>query len=195
MRSLTIRKLIAQKGFLERLRAMDSRAWNLVTREYRNGILYACVRRVRSQADAEDICSQVFIRAIRQIGSFRGDASLKAWLHTIAYNLCMTHLSSARRFRMATFERVAAANSTRESPAAEEPSADRLIESAELKSAFGRAMAALDPDLGTAFHLREIEELSYDEIARVTGAPINTVKTRIFRARMQLRQLLAEHRP
>jgi RNA polymerase sigma-70 factor, ECF subfamily len=184
----------SEADLLERLRGMDAVAWSRVTRHYRRGIFYACLRIVRNQTDAEDVCSQAFVRAVSQIRQFRGDASFKTWLHTIAYNLCMTHLAAASRFKSAGIGSISAPGSNYSDLVSNEPSADRLIASAEVRSAFDRAMATIDPELSNAFHLREIEGLSYEEIARVTGAPANTVKTRIFRARVQLRKLLMEHR-
>jgi len=183
-----------ESDLVERLRRMDAAAWNRVTREYRAGILYACLRRVRNRADAEDVCSQTFVRAVSHIGRFRGDSSFKVWLHTIAYNLCMTHLVAGARDRPASLDAISLKNRNPGDFAGDAPSADRLIASAEARSAFNKAMATIDRDLSNAFHLREIEGLAYDEIAKVTGVPINTVKTRIFRARMQLRRSLVEHR-
>jgi RNA polymerase sigma-70 factor, ECF subfamily len=179
-----------KSDLVERLRGMDATAWSRVTRQYRAGILYACLRRVRNRADAEDICSQAFLRAVSHIGRFRGDSSFRVWLHTIAYNLCMTHLAAGARERPANLDGVRNPGDLVSNAA----SADRLIASAEARSAFDKAMATIDRDLSNAFHLREIDGLSYDEIAKVTGVPINTVKTRIFRARMQLRRSLVEHR-
>jgi RNA polymerase sigma-70 factor (ECF subfamily) len=74
------------------------------------------------------------------------------------------------------------------------PTPDRLAGSIEIRSGLSRALNLLEPILREAFHLRVIEELSYDEIAQVTAVPINTVKTRIFRAREQLQRLLVEYR-
>jgi RNA polymerase sigma-70 factor, ECF subfamily len=185
---------VAEADLLERLRRMDSATWSRVARQYRSGILQACLLRLRNQADAEDVCSEVFLRAVSQIARFRGDASFRAWLHTIAYNLCMTHLSTAARRRQVSFEELHDGRPTESAVSSHAPSVVRLIASAEARIAFSQAMAALDVALSDAFHLREIEGLSYGEIAKVSGVPVNTVKTRIFRARLQLRRLLVEHR-
>jgi RNA polymerase sigma-70 factor (ECF subfamily) len=178
---------------LDRLRQMDTATWTQVTQRYRQGIFYACLRIVKNQADAEDLCSQAFVRAVSQIRKFRGDASFKTWLHTIAYNLCMTHMMTASRVKSTSIDAIAAWEKGQSELVSNSPSADRLVASGEARSAFHRAMASIDSELSSAFHLREIEGLSYDEIARITGAPVNTVKTRIFRARLQLRRLLVEH--
>lgn len=183
-----------EADLLDRLRKMDEAAWNQVMRQHQRGVFYACLGTVRNQTDAEDICSQAFVRAVSQIRQFRGDASFKTWLHTIAYNLCMTHLSTSSRFRSTSLDAVVAPNNGKSDLVSNAPSADRLVASGEVRSAFHRAMGIIDPELSNAFHLREIEGLSYEDIARITGAPINTVKTRIFRARLQLRRLLMEHR-
>src|SRR5438067_4310686 len=100
----------------------------------------------------------------------------------------MTHLATALRFRSSSIDAAPVRGKERIDLVSNAPSADRLVASGEARSAFHRAMAAIDPELSNAFHLREIEGMSYEEVARVTATPINTVKTRIFRARLQLRR-------
>jgi RNA polymerase sigma-70 factor, ECF subfamily len=194
MRSLFTRYTGVETDLLERLRKMDSATWTQAIRQYQPGILHACRIRLRNHSDAEDVCSEVFLRAVSQIARFRGDSSFKTWLHTIAHNLCMTHLATASRRRYRSIDELSDRDTRSDLPADDSPSADQLLEGAEIRSAFDQAMRALDPELANAFYLREIEEFSYEEIARVTGTAINTVKTRIFRARSQLRGLLVEHR-
>jgi RNA polymerase sigma-70 factor (ECF subfamily) len=181
-----------ERLLVERLRHMDTRAWAQVMGNHRNGIFFACLRRIGNRADAEDICSQVFERAARAIGGFRGDSSLKTWLHTIAANLCMSHRAAHAARQHVGLDQIPPEELG--ALQSDTPAPDRMAGSSEILSAVERALGTLDPVLREAFHLRVREEMSYEEIAQVTGVPINTVKTRIFRARERLQQLLVEHR-
>jgi RNA polymerase sigma-70 factor, ECF subfamily len=174
---------------IERLRAMEPAAWDRVMHTYKEGIFFACLGQTRNRADAEDICSQAFLRAVRGIGRFRGDSSIKTWLHTIAANLCHTH-----RRRHGENRHVPLDEAPEKALEAEIIAADHVVGRAEIRTALVSALDLLDPVLRHAFHLRTFEEMSYEEIARVTGVPVNTVKTRIFRARERLQRLLAEYR-
>jgi len=188
------REETADSLFLERLRSRDERAWARVMREYRSGILGACLRRIGNREDAEDICSEVFSRGVRGIEGFRGEASLKTWLHTIAAHLCWSHHTVRGRSNHMGLDQIPQREMEGGALNSEIPSPDRVAGSAEIRSALDHALATLDPVLREAFHLRVVEEMSYDDIARVTGVPMNTVKTRIFRARERLQKQLVEHR-
>jgi RNA polymerase sigma-70 factor (ECF subfamily) len=183
----------ALAGLLERLRDMDARAWSRIMSQYRDGIVFYCMRKVGNREDAEDIASQAFLRAVGAIGSFRGESSIKTWLHRIAENLCLTHRARGRRDHI-DLDDIPRRDIERGALNSPELPADRVIAGNEVRSALDRALDTLDPQLREAFHLGVVAEMSYDDIARITGAPLNTVKTRIFRARERLRQLLVEHR-
>jgi RNA polymerase sigma-70 factor (ECF subfamily) len=175
--------------FVERLVRRDERAWAQVFATQRDRVFGVCLRMMRNREEAEDISQDVFLRAVKGIGQFRGDASLKTWLHQIAHNLCLTRLAAAKREVESPLE-----GDWIVEPVSEEPGADRASAGAGLRKALERAMAELEPSFREAILLREVEDLSYEEIARVTGVSVNTVKTRIYRARAKLRQRLEELR-
>jgi RNA polymerase sigma factor (sigma-70 family) len=152
---------------------------------------------VRNRADAEDIVQETYLRAYRAFGTFQGDA-IKPWLLTIARNLAYTWLT--RRQRMAKVISFEDAVSARGSDgvavpmqfASGEPSPEaRLVAQAEAELV-DRGLSALPLPLRETIVLRELEDLSYQEIADVMGVPIGTVMSRLSRARTRLKALLGE---
>ena len=129
------------------------------------------------------------MRAVRAIETFRGDASLSTWLHQIARNACVTRLAAARKNIEDPAER-----SWITELASDEPGADRSSASAELREALEVAIGELEPPFREVILLREIDNQSYEDIARVTETSVATVKTRLFRAREKLKTRLAEFR-
>jgi RNA polymerase sigma-70 factor, ECF subfamily len=144
---------------------------------------------MRNREEAEDISQEVFLRAVRAIGTFRGEASLNTWLHQIARNLCATRLAAAIKNIEEPADRswIAAL-------ASDQPGADRASASVELREALELAIGELEPAFREVILLREFENQSYEEIARITETSVATVKTRIYRAREKLKQRLAEFR-
>jgi RNA polymerase sigma-70 factor, ECF subfamily len=144
---------------------------------------------LRNRQDAEDVSQDVFARAVRAVGEFRGDAAIKTWLYQIARNECLTRLAAIKRDTAyksdwAWFSALTGDN----------PGADAAVINDDLRKALESAIGELEPMLREALLLRDVEGLSYDEIARVTGTSLATVKTRIHRAREKLKRRLAEFR-
>ena len=175
--------------FLERLQRRDKQAWGQLFETHRDQVFGQCLRMLRNRQDAEDISQEVFLRAVRSIGAFRGDASLRTWLHQITHNACLTHLASVGKRLQDSLDPSVMTEFASESPSPEEASA-----SAGMRAILENALGELDPVFREAILLREVEGLSYEEIAQVTGVSVNTVKTRIYRARMKLQQRLVGFR-
>jgi RNA polymerase sigma-70 factor (ECF subfamily) len=153
-------------------------------------------RWVRDPAEVEDVTQEAFIKAYRALPSFRGDSAFYTWLYRIAIN-------TAKNYLVALGRRAPTSTSFDHEDAESFEEADQLrdastpeseLEGKEIAAVVNRAMDALPEDLRTAITLREIEGLSYDEIADVMNCPIGTVRSRIFRAReaiaTELRPLL-----
>jgi RNA polymerase sigma-70 factor (ECF subfamily) len=137
-----------------------------------------CARMVGRQ-DAADVCQQTFLKVFQSIGHFAGRSSFMTWLFRIAVNECLQHRRKASRGRavnLADFE-----------PPDRAPPATQRIHDRELLE---MALARLDPELRCAFLLREVEELSYAQIAEVIEIPEGTVASRLSRARRELEQIL-----
>jgi RNA polymerase sigma-70 factor (ECF subfamily) len=143
----------------------------------------------RNGHDAEDVVQEAYLRAFRLFASFHGDEG-RAWFLTVVRNTCLTWM---KRNRPA--EPIAAFDEARHGPAADSPGPDsRLLRSAT-REGLRSALAELPPEFREAVVLRELEGLSYKEVAAVTGVPIGTVMSRLARGRGLLRQRMAGHRP
>ena len=173
-----------ERGRLEKLRHWDQRAWTQFFKEYESKIITLCVAMTRDQAVAQDICADTFVRVVSSIDKFRENSSIKTWIYTIARNLCLTHLARAKR-TVSLDDEMADVLPDR-SPGAEQAVADR-----EVDTVLQEAIGQLDPLLREALLLRVTGDLSYSEIAQITGIPAATVATRVHRAREQLRRRLA----
>jgi RNA polymerase sigma-70 factor (ECF subfamily) len=140
-------------------------------------------------AEAEEVAQEAFVRAHRALGDFRGDAKLSTWLYAITSRLCLNRLASGER-RLA---RQGEDTLLRLSDVAPRP--DAALERRELETALGRAIADLAEDGRIVVVLRDLEGLSYEEIAQVLELPLGTVRSRLHRARADLKAKLERFLP
>jgi RNA polymerase sigma factor RpoE len=168
-----------------RAQAGDVRAFELLVEKYRRRISRLLGRIIRDQSAVEDVTQEAFIKAYRAIGSFRGDSAFYTWLYRIAVNAAKNHLASTGRRAPATMELVpdgaeglADAGELRDINTPES-----LLMSKEIAETVNKAIDALPGELKQAIQLRELEGMSYEEIARILDCPVGTVRSRIFRAR------------
>ena len=180
---MTDRELDQQ--LVERVQQGDKRAFDLLVVKYERRLARLLSRFVRDSHEVEDIAQETFIKAYRALANFRGDAAFYTWLYRIGIN-------TAKNYLMARGRRAPTTTEFDAEEAEGFEGAERLHElntpesellSKEIGQVVNAAMAALPEDLRTAIALREIEGLSYEEIAETMGCPIGTVRSRIFRAR------------
>ena len=138
------------------------------------------------RGEAEDLAQEVFVRAWRSLGSFRGDSSFRTWLHRVAINVIRT--SQTKQRRLARLFVARGQHEKAPEPASGEEPADAAL---ARRQVIDRALAALPEELRVAVTLRDLQGLDYKEIAAALDVPIGTVESRIFRARQKLRPLLA----
>jgi RNA polymerase sigma-70 factor (ECF subfamily) len=180
---------------VKRVQRGDSAAFDLLVRKYQHRILALIGRYVHDWSECQDVAQETFMRAYRAIGSFRGDAQFYTWLHRIAVNTAKNHLVAHNR-RPPTDDVDASDAEQYDSGARlrDTDTPERELMRQQLEQAVMRAVQALPEELRTAISLREVEGLSYEEIAARMGCPIGTVRSRIFRAReaidAELRPLL-----
>ena len=147
-------------------------------------------------ADAEDLVQDTFVRAYRAVGQFRGDSTFRTWLHRIAVNVVRSHVArrSGRSDRKTlTYARGTSPDAERDDEEAEigRVAADEDLENAVVRRRMiDQALARLPPDLRLLITLRDVQGLEYREIALITGLPMGTVESRIFRGRQRLRSML-----
>lgn len=180
---------------IDRVKRGDVRAFEMLVVKYQRRIERLIGRMVRDTDLVQDIAQETFIRAYRAIPQFRGESAFYTWLYRIAVNTAKKALVELKRDPLVT----ESALSSREDD--EEPSRvenelsdgetpDALLASKEIASTVNAAIEALSEDLRQAITLREIEGLSYEEIATVMNCPIGTVRSRIFRAREAIAERL-----
>ena len=180
---------------VRRVQQGESAAFDLLVRRYQHRVVALVSRYVGDWSEAQDVAQDAFIRAYRAIGSFRGDAQFYTWLHRIAINTAKNHLQAMKRrppnadIDAGDAEHFDAALQMRDTDTPE-----RELLRNEVEQAVMRSVNALPRELRLAITLREVDGLSYDEIAQRLDCPIGTVRSRIFRAReaidRELRPLL-----
>ncbi|MCS6997014.1 MAG: RNA polymerase sigma factor RpoE [Casimicrobiaceae bacterium] len=173
---------------VERAQAGDRRAFDLLVLKYERKVQRLISRYIHDSGDIDDVTQETFIKAYRALGSFRGDSAFYTWLYRIAINCAKNYLASpARRIvpisEIETDSEEDTESFERSAGLQDVATPDAEYASKQIAETVNRAMAELPEDLRTAVTLREIEGLSYEEIAAAMDCPIGTVRSRIFRAR------------
>ena len=174
----------ADLALVKRVQQGDRSAFDLLVIKYQHRILKLIMRYVRDPSEAMDVAQESFLKAYRAASSFRGESAFYTWLYRIAINTAKNYLVSASR-RAAHFDvdlQDAEQHETL-SKLQELDTPEGLAMSEELRATVNKAINQLPEDLRTAILLREIDGLSYEEIAQTMECPVGTVRSRIFRAR------------
>jgi RNA polymerase sigma-70 factor (ECF subfamily) len=176
---------------VQRTLAGDQRAYGLLVVKYQRRVERLIGRMVRDSDLVQDIAQETFIRAYRALGQFRGEAQFYTWLYRIAVNTAKKQLMELKRDPVVLMsslmrnedDETSAPELELNGQVADAETPESLLGSKEIAQAVNDAMEALPKELGQAIALREIEGLSYEEIAQALDCPIGTVRSRIFRAR------------
>jgi RNA polymerase sigma-70 factor, ECF subfamily len=173
----------ADHAYVEATLRGDLRAFEALVERHRDVVVRVAARIV-GREEAEDVSQDAFLRAFHRLPRFRAEASFRAWLLQIAHNAAIDHLKRRRPEPVEAVEE-------REDPehAVTRLPAERL-ESRERMARLERKLRGLSPEARVALVLRDVEGLSYEEIAEITQAPLGTVKVRLFRARRDLIEML-----
>lgn len=166
-----------ERYLLRAARRGDLDAFGELMRRHETAMYRVALRMLGSQADAEDATQEAMVRAWRSLRRFRGDAALTTWLYRITTNRCLTLIERRRPTAELDDDRTPAAHHA--DPAAQ-------LEQREAMSVLGQAIAALPAEQRAVVVLRELEGLSYDEVAEVLGVSLAAVKGRLHRARLHL---------
>ena len=169
---------------VRRVQAGDQSAFNLLVLKYQHRVLKLVGRFVNDPTEAEDVAQEAFLKAYRALASFRGDSAFYTWLYRIAINTAKNALVSQRR-RPVDFDLDLQDPDQYERQARlkEADTPEGVLLTDEIRAVVEEAMEQLPEDLRTAIVLRELEGLSYEEIAEAMDCPVGTVRSRIFRAR------------
>ena len=177
---------------VERVQRGDKKAFELLVIKYQRKLMRLVSRLVRDQAEAEDVVQEAFIKAYRALPQFRGDSAFYTWLYRIGINTAKNYLvTQGRRAPTSTEADVEEAETFDDGDHLRDIyTPESLLATKQIAQTLNVAMEELPEELRMAITLREIEGLSYDEIAESMGCPIGTVRSRIFRAREAISEKL-----
>lgn len=162
----------------------DRRAFDVLVLRYQQRIVKLIMRYVHDPAEAQDVAQEAFIKAYRALPSFRGESAFYTWLYRIAINTAKNHLVSLQRRPVDySLDLQDPENYEANARLRDEDSPEGIAMQEELRQAVERTISTLPEELRTAIMLREIDGLSYEEIATAMECPVGTVRSRIFRAR------------
>ncbi|MCP3999761.1 MAG: RNA polymerase sigma factor RpoE [Gammaproteobacteria bacterium] len=172
---------------VERTKAGDKHAFDLLVLKYQHRIIKLIMRYVRDPAEAMDVSQEAFLKAYRAIPNFRGDSAFYTWMYRIAINTAKNHLVAARRRPLEYAADISESEDFEwHSSLQDADSPERQVIGTDLLRTIETTMESLPDELRAALTLRELDGLTYDEIAQVMECPVGTVRSRIFRARETL---------
>ena len=184
----------SEARFIERLRARDERAFNDLVKKYERRVFGLLLRLIGRRDEAEDLAQEVFVQVFKAIGGFRGDAKLSTWIFRIAVNLSKNRTKYLARRRSDSQDHFDGAGDdaplhrAKDSTIGVVARPDEVVTGIELEAIVERSIAALEPEFREVLILRDVEDMTYEEIAEITGLADGTVKSRIHRARIQLKE-------
>lgn len=174
--------MTSEREIILRAKQGDTRAFEQLMQTHALYVYNLLYRMVNDVQEAEDLSQEVFLRAWRKIRSFRGDSQFKTWIHRIATNLCYNRLPNLKK-------EVAEIDISQESPlVSQQVGVERSVINAEKSQSLADALIRMPENYRLLLILRHLQEFSYNEISEITGLPLGTVKTGIFRARQMLKE-------
>ncbi|MFM9969695.1 MAG: RNA polymerase sigma factor RpoE [Burkholderiales bacterium] len=176
------------RQLVERAQRGDKHAFELLVSKYQRRLLRLLSRYMRDSGEAEDVAQEAFIKAYRALPSFRGESAFYTWLYRIGINTAKNFLvASGRRVPTSTDHDMDETESTSDVEQLHDLNTpESLLVSRQVAETVNASMEALPEEMRTAIVLREIEGMSYEDIAAIMNCPIGTVRSRIFRAREEI---------
>jgi RNA polymerase sigma-70 factor (ECF subfamily) len=182
---------VNDEELLLRLQRGDEWAFQLLVRRFRKKIFSIAFGITLDTEESQDIMQDVFLQVYLNIGNFRGDASLTTWLHRITVNQCLNWKRRwARRFKWLHVSTDSTDGQTAVETESDLPTPETRVIDEQTRQQVDNAMKMLPVQIRTVFVLRELEGLSYEEIADATGIKLGTVRSRLFHARKRLKEIL-----
>jgi RNA polymerase sigma-70 factor (ECF subfamily) len=182
-------------SLLRRLHGRDERAFRELIEGHRDRVYNICYRMLGHKHEAEDVAQEVFITVFKNIEQFRGESKFSTWLYRVAVNHCKNRIKYlARRHDRDRDELDETSNGPNGAIGGPMPaSPDRALEGVQMEALLREAINALDEEQRVVIVLRDVEDLSIEEICEITELPDGTVKSRLHRARLVLRKKLQKH--
>ncbi len=185
-----------EAAFVSRLQANEDSAYDELVRTYHASIFHVAYRMLGDAGEASDVAQDIFLKVFRSIGGFKGQAALKTWIFKIVFSEILNRLRWwKRRYRFSTvsLDDDQNGNGSGYHVTDTRPTPEQALESREQETAIQKALSTLSSDHRSIIVLRDIEGFSYSEIADVLGVSIGTVKSRICRARADLKRGLMQY--
>jgi RNA polymerase sigma-70 factor (ECF subfamily) len=180
----------ADELMVARAKRGDSAAFEALVAPFERRIYLTCLKLMGNEQDAGDCAQEALLRAYRAMASYRSEARLETWLYRIAYNICLDALRRRKRIKAESLEALSENGFAPEDKGQTPYSA---LEQKERIAALKKGLDKLPEDMRTVLLLSQVEDMGYDEIAEITNTPVGTVKSRINRARLKLKEILMEH--
>ena len=183
----------SERKFIERLARRDERAFNELVELYEARVFRLLLRMLGRRDEAEDMAQEVFVQIFKAVGTFRGDSKLSTWIYRVSVNLCKNRMKYlARRHtdgedELEPVAERAALDEAKGVTFGDVAQPDRMVEGYQMERVLQVCIAELDPDFREVLILRDLEDLSYEELSEITGLPEGTVKSRLHRARSMLK--------
>jgi len=175
---------ITDKEIIERVKNGDKKAYDLLVIKYQQRVINLISRFVKNHSDALDVSQETFIKAYRALPNFRGESAFYTWLYRIAVNTAKNHLTvQSRKITKSDYDVTDIEQIEGNMSLTEHTTPENLLHKEQLQEIVLKTIENLPEDLKSAIMLREVEGLSYEEIASVMECPVGTVRSRIFRAR------------
>lgn len=172
----------------------NKQAFNFLVAKYQYKVVSIAQKYVSDLCDAQDIAQEAFIKAYRAIGEFRGESAFFTWIYRITVNTAMNYLAgNKRRGTQIDVDAPEVGSYDGMNRLHEVSTPENMLEGAEAKALFFRLLKSLPEELRQALILREIEEMSYEDMAVAMDCPVGTVRSRIFRAREIIERQLSSH--
>ena len=187
---------IAERELLERCRRGDAAAFETLVSAYEQKVLNLAYRMMGNRQDAEDMTQDIFLKVYRSVGNFKENSSFSTWLYRVATNVCLDALRKRKKSQndVSIQQRGDDDSDYELSIPNDAPSPFEMAQRKEAMAALETALKSLSPDQRMAVTLRDIDGLSYEEIARITRSSLGTTKSRINRARLALRKILEDQK-
>lgn len=186
----------AEQALLAKARRGDQQALGELLAGYQDRLYSVCYRMVSHPDDAAEVCQDVLLKIIQGIGKFRGESGLATWMTRIAMNQSISHLRKRRLRRTVSLDQPPRSDPGDDQTSAlghqladsSEPGPEKRVQNSEMLEKLQQALANMDDDFRVVLVLRDIEQLNYADISQTLDIPVGTVKSRLFRARLALRQ-------
>ncbi len=177
----------ADADLIERCLQKDNAAWELIVGRYKRKVFHIAYKFTGRHDDAEDLTQEIFLKVFKSLEKFNRDADFSTWLSSVARNFCIDHYRASKREKEVLVEDLVAFDLA---PASAGSSPHRVLEDRDRRSFLRRGLEALPDKLREAVVLRDLQGLTYQEMADRLGLPEGTVKSRINRGREELSRLL-----